>query len=185
MRRWKIGLGCLFVLGQLMSCFPQCYIESGFRRPRIVITREYIINPYWLNEEGRDDNVIIIRRWRVADSGEVDTNRIKKMVSFYARPYFKYNIVLDTCWKYYARIPFNGESFCWRKVYFNRYNGFKWEWTGCDSTRRKVYYVPKIGALELNTWYSFDGLRPYITYFCYVDSLGKVHVDRMSFYKWP
>ncbi|MGI9527357.1 MAG: hypothetical protein ACR2MS_09645 [Weeksellaceae bacterium] len=88
-------------------------------------------------------------------------------------------LVEDSSFLYHTRIRYNGEDFTKRKVYFNKYNGFRW----CDSNNMHSDCEKRtLEQLRQETWYVFYGLSSIHTtaYYAYFDSSDSLYLFRVG-----
>jgi len=143
---------------------------------RIVITKDYIINDFWM--EKRNNNSILIKKMILKDSA----------LSIFSKEFEDKHDNLDIINKLEIdssfiygynggneNKPYSSESpspSLKNKVYFDKDNGWVWFF---KNYKGDVRY--RIGKLQNDTWYKFSGLinKP-IDYYVYIDSLGKSHI---------
>ena len=153
------------LLGALLSfCSPK----------RVVITREYVINPYWNEEHDYDsyrehlyylnhlgslleDSLLLL--YSGNNSYDYFSESFNHLIVYRLRlvdstwqvrtdsPSYEelfYRLVEDSCFHFWANILYNGESFRRRKIWFDKYNGFMWKSWQCDTSNRRIYRKTKI-----------------------------------------
>lgn len=151
----KITVICLAFF--LVSCF----------KPDINITREYISNSAWQElEQGEAKGPVVMRiiidKDIASDVNNSDFN-FEKILNNYS---------IDSTF-YFDGISYSNDHP--ERIYFDRLqDDFLW------TNNKTLNQVKAIGKLDFNTWYRFDGLHDYQTFYAYVDDEGMVHVFKTS-----
>jgi hypothetical protein len=145
--------------------------------PDIEITREYISNGDWketkLRRAGFSVYEIIVPDTIIQDPNLTEFE-FKKIISNYD---FNYSNSFS-CLTYdeFDLSQLNKNELI--KIFFDRkQKGVYWS----PYKLGKDYHIrEKLSKLKINSWYRFDGLRPYWTFYAYVDKDGEVHVFKIS-----
>jgi hypothetical protein len=148
------------------SCSPQ--------EPKIVITKDYIINKHW---DDKRNNAILIERMKVKNGGILDANSPDFDKEIRSNWDLNNKLEVDDTFRYsYAGLDIKGDRIKLKgKVFFNKDNGFYWNF-GSTYYDHKKTEKNTIGRLENNTWYKFSDLKTIAYYvYIYVDNLGELH----------
>lgn len=158
----KVFIAVLLFLYFTSSC-------TYFKENKVVITKEYIINPNWDEVQ----NYFFLYRMKLKDSTKTIDLRDPSEAELY------HGLVKDPDFSFYAKVEYNGENYTKRKVYFNKDNGFLW----CRSNQMHSPCNQKIlGELQPGTWYLLTGLSKISTtmHYIYIDNLDSLHVFKVS-----
>ena len=142
------------------------FIFSCSQKPKIIITKEYIINKHW-NEY---NNAIHVEKMKTKNGHVLSV--FSKSFDSIIRSNWDLNNVLqaDTTFYFgYSGLNTKKDKIKLKDtVYFNRENGYHWY---VNNEKRS-----KIGVLENKNWYKFSRLRSTAYYvYIYVDSIGEIH----------
>jgi hypothetical protein len=146
--------------------FFMLLLTVSCKRKKVIITRDYVINPNW----DEHDNSFHVVRMNLKDSSKTINLKDPSEQELY------YGLVEDTNFSFSANVRYNGEKYSERKVYFNRDNGFSWWGDRYGKSKRGI-----LGELQPETWYMLAGLSNIKTlYYVYIDSVDSFNVFTVS-----
>ena len=140
-------------------------------RREVVITKSYVINPYW----DKTANA-----FRVIKMNSIDSSRRVSLANCSTSDLVK-KLEKDTSFAYTGNVRYNGQSYSVRKVYFGRDNGFLWWGNLYKPNSTKTI----LGELQYETWYLLAGLgKPKTLYYIYLDSLDSLYTFEVPASAW-
>lgn len=147
-------------------------LTESCKEKEVIITKDYVINPYW----DKVDNSFTVTKMIFRDRGDNINLKNASASELLGK------LVEDTSFSLVTNVKYNGEDYSKRKVYFNQYNGFSW---GKLNDRHSNYVQETVGQLQQDTWYLLGGLGDEKTlYYLCLDTLDSLHTVKVPASAW-
>ncbi|PQJ16575.1 hypothetical protein [Aureicoccus marinus] len=141
--------------------------QACSQEPKIVITKEHIVNKYW--DDDRNNSILIEKMMLKKDSVlDIFSSDFRSEIPNHWNIINKLEVDSTSYFGYSGLNIKKDKKKLNSPIFFNKNNGFEWYSANGNKTI--------IGNLETNTWYKFSNLTTSAYYvYIYVDKEGKTH----------